>query len=270
MLQVVWINLTVALKDPEIPPGLATHCSTTYVGGNDELKSVLARQLVDALCFDYDYPDRPGLRLLRETKAAYPTLPIVMLTMQHSEALAVWALRAKVADYLVKPVPKVELERALIGLSRAQAYRKTQSSRAPVICVNRIPDEVCYAGKPETSRLAPALYYVEKYFRSKIRGEEVAQLCGLSPFRFSRVFKDTFGITFRDYLVVHRLKEACRLLENPAASVTDVAYAAGFNDASYFTRIFRQRIGVPPSEIVGRPNVTGDNVASFSLPRIAL
>ena len=44
-----------------------------------------------------------------------------------------------------------------------------------------------------------------------------------------------------------RILESCRLLQDPNSNVTDVAYAVGFNDASYFSRTFRRYIGMTPS-----------------------
>jgi AraC-like DNA-binding protein len=69
----------------------------------------------------------------------------------------------------------------------------------------------------------------------------------MSPFRFSRSFRETYGITFQDYVVRYRILESCRLLKNPHANITDVAYAIGFNDASYFSRTFRRYVGISPS-----------------------
>jgi AraC-like DNA-binding protein len=103
----------------------------------------------------------------------------------------------------------------------------------------------------QVKSLAPAVYYIEQYYRGKVSVEDAAKCCGMSPFRFSRAFKSAFGKTFRDYLVNHRLKEACRLLANPAVTVTDVTYAVGFNDPSYFARIFKQRFGTSPSMAIG-------------------
>jgi AraC-like DNA-binding protein len=247
----LWIDLTVAVKEGDSAPEFTRHCEVVHLATHEEIGSALATRSVDFLCFDFDYPDRVGLRLLRETKAAHPSLPIVMLTVQHSEALALWAFRAKATDYLVKPVSRQEGDRCIAAISCVRNFAVSQTPRAPALQPNKIPEEVSYAPKSETASLAPAVMYVEKYFRSKIRGDEVAARCGLSPFRFSRAFKEAYGITFRDYLVDYRLKEACRLLENPTASVTDVAFAVGFNDASYFARMFKQRIGTPPSLLVG-------------------
>ena len=266
----LWMDLTVSLKEAELPLSFDKYCEIKSCPDLEHLDERLSRSDVDVVCFDFDYPDRAGLRLLRDSKLRHPSLPAIMLTMQHSESLAIWAFRSKAWDYLVKPVPDHEVDRCLAALLRIAGERRAQPPRRLAIHGDRIPKEVSFAPKPNDSTLAPAVYYVEQYFRSKIRGDDVAKLCGMSPFRFSRAFKDTYGITFRDYLVGYRLKEACRLLENPAASVTEVAYAVGFNDASYFTRIFKQRIGVPPSMVVGRTleHPQGPSAGKPNLPEI--
>jgi len=75
----------------------------------------------------------------------------------------------------------------------------------------------------------------------------VSTLCDMSPFRFSRSFHETYGLTFQDYVMRYRILESCRLLKNPSTNITDVAYAIGFNDASYFSRTFRRYVGTSPS-----------------------
>ena len=251
-LQLIWVDLSVSVKEAELPSGFDGHCDIQCCADIELLDETLSRFPADVVCFDFDYPDRAGLRLLRESKLNHPSLPILMLTVQHSESLAIWAFRTKVWDYLVKPVPVHEVNRCISALIRISGQRHSQPGRTPATHGYRIPHEVSFVAKPDDSALTPAIYYVERYFRAKIRSEDVANRCGMSPFRFSRAFKQTYAMTFRDYVVGYRLKEACRLLENPATSVTDVAYAVGFNDASYFARVFKQRLGLPPSAVVGR------------------
>ena len=94
----------------------------------------------------------------------------------------------------------------------------------------------------------PALAYIESNFRDKITSAQVAKACSMDAFKFSRTFKAAFGITFKEYLVRIRIKEACRLLEKPDISITEVAYLCGFSDASYFSKVFRRFAGVCPSE----------------------
>ena len=186
------------------------------------------------------------------TKKAFPSLPIIMLTVQHSEALAIWAFRSSTWDYLVKPVPRSETDRCLGSLTAMLSDAEDQPQRRPTIQCDGVPDEVS-ARKNQTDRsLSQAIYFVEQNYRSKIKLDNVAGVCGMSPFRFSREFKKSFGKSFRDYTVDYRLKEACRLLQDPSVTVTDVTFAVGFQDPSYFTRVFKQRIGSLPSELIGR------------------
>jgi Helix-turn-helix domain len=76
----------------------------------------------------------------------------------------------------------------------------------------------------------------------------VALLCNMSPSRFCREFKAAFDATFVEYLANYRMQQAKRLLANPRMPVADVAVAVGFNDPSYFTRVFRKQEGASPSE----------------------
>jgi AraC family L-rhamnose operon transcriptional activator RhaR len=70
----------------------------------------------------------------------------------------------------------------------------------------------------------------------------------MSRFSFSRLFRKTFGVNCRDYVMRLRIETACTLLEVPGASIADVAATAGFTDASYFARMFRNRMGMSPKE----------------------
>ena len=251
-LQTLWVDQLVSLKEGELPVGFSESCETIYCPDTQRVHELLDRHEIDFVCFDFDYPDRTALRVLRDFKRAYPSLPVLMLTVQHSESLAIWAFRNKIWDYLVKPVPQHEITRCLAALTEAAAHRKSQAAREVAAHSDKIPDEIAFAPKAEEQSLAAAIYYVEQNFRSRVRSDKVAALCGLTPIRFSRLFKDTYGMTFRDYLVKYRLKEACRLLENPAVSVADVAFAVGFQDPSYFTRIFKDRMGMTPSLLIGQ------------------
>jgi AraC-like DNA-binding protein len=269
-LETLWLDLTVAIKEGEPPAPFRQWCSMTYCSDLEQAEELVAAGplSVDLVCLNLDYPDRRRLRLLRAIKTAQPSLPIVMLTVQHSEALAVWAFRSKLWDYLVKPVPKNEAERCLVGVSQALEYRDRQRQRNAATPPDKIPLEIPYLAKPDDCSLAPALHYVEHNFHTRMRSEDLATCCAMSPFRFSRLFKESYGLTPRNYVINFRLREAYRLLANPLAIVADVAFAVGFSDPSYFARIFRQRVGIAPSLIVGHGTRNSDEAAAIALPFI--
>jgi transcriptional regulator GlxA family with amidase domain len=99
-----------------------------------------------------------------------------------------------------------------------------------------------------SARLYPALEYVRQNYGAKLTQAEAAALCGMTRFAFSRHFHEAFGVTFSEHVIRSRIAEARRLLMEGGHTVTDVAYATGFNDASYFARTFRRLAGKLPSD----------------------
>lgn len=63
---------------------------------------------------------------------------------------------------------------------------------------------------------------------------------------FSRVFRNECGTTFEHYLLDYRIAMAREMLIDADVAISQVAYAAGFNDPSYFGRAFRRMVGVSP------------------------
>jgi AraC-like DNA-binding protein len=95
--------------------------------------------------------------------------------------------------------------------------------------------------------LRRAVRFVERHFREPLTLAQVAGVAHLSPHWFSEQFRLTTGSSFQAYLKQRRLQFARALLRSTDLSVTDVAYAAGFHDLSYFGRAYRSRYGMAPS-----------------------
>ena len=74
----------------------------------------------------------------------------------------------------------------------------------------------------------------------------------MTRFAFSRNFHSALGLTFREYVMRARIAEARRMLVEGGHSVTDVAFATGFNDGSYFARMYRRHTGMLPSDVAAR------------------
>lgn len=218
--------------------------------GHDPLPVIKAKTPI-AACFQYDYPDLDGLAMLRDIKQAFPSVPLLMVTQAHSEHLAVWAFRARVWDYFVQPF---DITRFLEVLDTLYSMRLPENAKAThrsaVEVKNHIPPEArlhCSGPVNDQARLQRIVSYIDLNLHNKITQAEVAELCGLSGFQFSRFFKRLTGITFQEYLIKRRINEAMRLLANPKVSITDVCFTVGFRDLSYFTRTFQRYVGKPPS-----------------------
>ena len=246
----LWVDVTKSVREAELHHTISQSCEIRICSHASRISEEIASGDITAICFDMDYPDYDSLNLLRKTKAEHPQVPILMLTLQHSESLAVWAFRSRVFDYFVKPVSRLEFLRGIKRLTAMPGRKSSQPQRAIVGEPPAVPIETPFARSSDETRLMPALSYVEQRFRYKVRSSDVAKLCDMSPFRFSRAFRETFGLTFQEYVMRHRIVESIRLLRNPDANVTDVAYATGFNDASYFSRMFKRYINMSPKDFV--------------------
>lgn len=190
--------------------------------------------------------------MMQRVKSEHPGLPMLMLTEYHSEAVAVWALRARVWDYIVKPVSVEEFSSRIADVVRLVTSRGGEGKRVNFMPPPPIPMEVrFYVAHSKGKRTSPALSFVETNYPEKIKLGDVARLCGVGPFQFSRTFKRENGMTFQEFLMRYRIKKALELFRNPQISVTEVAFAVGFNYLSYFSRTFRRYVGVAPSRFSG-------------------
>lgn len=97
-------------------------------------------------------------------------------------------------------------------------------------------------------RIKKVLKYVEDHFKDDISISETAALCGFSESHFMRFFKNTMNKTFTEYLNDYRLSYAAKLLSSSDLNILDVAYAAGYNNLSYFNRLFKKKYNQSPKE----------------------
>lgn len=90
--------------------------------------------------------------------------------------------------------------------------------------------------------------YINKYYFTNITLEELADVCGLSHFHFSRVFKKHYGVSFIQYLINIRIENAKRMLLESNETVEVIAERVGFREVGYFSRTFKRVIGMSPSQ----------------------
>jgi AraC-like DNA-binding protein len=243
--RLLWIDLRYDKRRASLRTEIDVDCDVClHVPGSDLHAPVPA---VNVICCEYDYPDPGGLKSLLEIKRLLPTTPIMVLTEQHSEDLAVWALRAHVWDYIVQPVTAPHFLERIAAAFPPPAGGISQPGTADTLPAP-LATELRLGYDFKRNRVARAVHHIHRHYPAKITLRTVADLCEMGPFQFSRAFKQHLGITFREFLLRHRIARAAGFLKNPRASVTDVAFAVGFTDLSYFARMFRRYTGSAPSQ----------------------
>lgn len=93
-----------------------------------------------------------------------------------------------------------------------------------------------------------ACSFIAEHSDEDISQVDVADAVGLSPYYFSKLFKDYTRTTFPAYLSGIRVQNVINLLTNEQLSVTECAFLAGFQSTTTFNKVFRETIGCSPKE----------------------
>ena len=98
--------------------------------------------------------------------------------------------------------------------------------------------------------LKKALSYIAWNYQAQITLDELSKIAGMNPKYFCRYFRNMTARTPIDYLNYYRIECACEMLLTKGASIKEAAISCGFNDQSYFIRIFHKYKGITPKQFV--------------------
>jgi two-component system response regulator YesN len=209
---------TVVAKEP-----LPVSACLEADNGLDAVR-LAAEHRPDLILLDIRMPGCDGLQAAETILAQSPGASVVIVSAYNEFDYARTALRAGVADYLLKPVRPAEIA-ALVAKAAA-------------------------APAPPAGPVHPLVAQVEQYIRanldSPIKLRDIAQAVYLSQFHLSRTFKQLTGRSVVDHIQDLRLAQAEELLKATGLTVTEIAGRVGFKDAAYFTTCFKNRYGVSP------------------------
>ena len=88
--------------------------------------------------------------------------------------------------------------------------------------------------------------FVERHYNQPLSLEQVSRIGGMSVSSFTAKFRAAHGRSFVEYKQAAQIREACRLLAATDRKVLDVAHETGFNDISFFNKVFRKHTGLSP------------------------
>ena len=93
-----------------------------------------------------------------------------------------------------------------------------------------------------------AVGYIEKYYSRDVSVGEIADACGLNRSYFTKIFKESMGMTPQQFLMRYRMSQACSLLKHSKVSVKDIGAAVGYPDQLHFSRAFKSTFNISPRE----------------------
>ena len=108
--------------------------------------------------------------------------------------------------------------------------------------------ETILPGIKNADMIYSALQYIEDHYSEKFSLQDIADHVHFSAPYFSKIFKKEMDMTFTKYLTNVRIEKSKRLLKNSRYALSDIPAMVGFEEQSYFTRVFRTVTGVSPGK----------------------
>lgn len=107
-----------------------------------------------------------------------------------------------------------------------------------------------YADKKSFYIISPAVSYLKKHiYDCNLKMETLHTLCGISGTYFRKIFESQYDVSPQKYILGKRLSRAKTLIDNGHfESISEVATTVGYNDPLYFSRAFKKKYGVSPSQ----------------------
>jgi two-component system response regulator YesN len=202
-----------------------------------QAQSVFLAEKIDLLLCDIEMPQGSGLDLFEWVKAYYPRTECIFVTCHDEYYYLRAAMQLGSCDYILKPVDYDQLRETLKEIVRRIAQRKQSALRQH----NDDPLPVHTTGASSNNPyIASIIAYITAHLTEPIAIADLADVLHLNPQYVMRLFKKEMGCPILQYITAQRIALSVRYLEETSISVTDVAVLCGFDNYSYFTRIFKR------------------------------
>ncbi len=227
-------------------------------GNGIEGFEIARSQLPDIIITDLMMPEMDGLELARRIKQEVTTshIPVVVLTAKTDLDTQVEALKRGADDFITKPFSSTYLRARVENI--LQQRKKLQELFLSTIAV--YPPSA--AGR--SYEVTPSEPHVESFDdklmknlmevmehnidNSDLTVDELVSKIGIGRSVFFKKLKSLTGLAPIEFIREVSVKRAAQLIESGEYTISQVTYMVGCNDPRYFSRIFKQRFGVTPSE----------------------
>lgn len=253
-LQNTELPLLLIIEDqPELRSFIVRNLGEEYryaeaSNGKDGMK--LAKELLpDLIISDVMMPDADGFELCETLKNNVATshIPIILLTAKAEQKDKLTGLETGADDYLTKPFSLAELKLRVRNILSFKELLRKKFKGSTIPSVEETPE----LSSRDRKFVKDVTELVEKNISNLQFGVNIlAEGVFLSVSQLTRKLKTITGKTPADFIRNIRLEKAIELLKK-GESVTEVAWAVGFEDSVYFSKVFKKHFGFPPSSVKG-------------------
>jgi signal transduction histidine kinase/ligand-binding sensor domain-containing protein/DNA-binding response OmpR family regulator len=204
--------------------------------------------LPDLIISDWMMPQMTGVELCENIKTNANTshIPVIILTSKSSNESKLMGLETGADDYITKPFNASLLEARVKNILGNRKKLRELFSNSPKIKAREITlnssdehflERVIKIVEDNMSNINLDIAFLEEELK-------------MSNMQMYRKLKSLTNLSGNEFIKNIRLKKAVLLLESENFNVSEIAYKVGFNDPSYFSRIFKKQYGKAPSDYV--------------------
>ena len=202
----------------------------------------------DLIISDIMMPVLDGLELCRLLKQKIDTshIPVIMLTAKDSVENKIEGFKTGADDYIPKPFNIELLETRVKNLIESRTrLRKIFASRS-----NLVPEELT-ENPMDQKFIRDALEHIERNIdNTEFNVNDFAAVMCVSRSLLHKKLTALTDQSATDFINTVRLKKSRELILSGVYNISEVAYAVGYNDPKYFSRLFKKQFGIAPSEFL--------------------
>lgn len=206
----------------------------------------LRTHTVDLILCDIKMPQMNGIELARQLHSMHRREKIIFISGYKDFEYARKALEYGVCRYCIKPVTFREMLKTI-----QEVREELEREQVALPSGDEEPSEGAAAGKSRSIsdiKIERIRRYIGEYYAS-VTLNQLAEYLQMNTTYLSHYFKEKTGEKLFDYITEVRLNAALELLKtSPGLNVAEVAEKVGYMNAVSFSRSFKKRFGVPPSE----------------------
>ncbi len=202
------------------------------LSSTDEPNTLLVLQFSTQFCRDY-YPNLSRLRLRQP-----------LLTREEDPALYAQLLEGMLVMFESLGRRGKGYPLAVAAALNHLAYALVRHSSSEFVTPSSLSWE-----ERRRARMMNVVAYVQEHYAGSPSLTQLAQQEGVEASYLSHFIRDTFGISFREYVTRLRLEHALRLIGGSDLRLADVCAESGFSDYRYFTKAFQDAFGLSPQQM---------------------
>lgn len=233
------------IVDAIVTKAFAAQAQTCLAENGRDAVKIATLWGADIILMDIEMPGINGIDAAKQILAQNPKCKVIFITAYSLFDYAHEAVKLGACDYILKPVNAIDVEKAVrLAIHQIEAQQQLESLAVSNKPANHEKNE---------ENISLLMRKVKKYLQHNymmydISLDSVSEILHINASYFSVQFKQAFGVNFVEYLTDLRITAAKELLQDPLRSTAEIAGMVGYDSANYFTRAFKKKVGLTPTE----------------------